>query len=86
MEEVSKSLIHHNIIEENNIMKIYHFFLILYVFVILGCSKDGEIVTEKKDEKVHASYCLVYVFNPNLVGSHQTEIRNLREGGLYNEV
>ena len=58
------------------------FFLALCVVVILGCTKDGEIVTEKKDETVYASYCLVYVFNPNLMGTHQTEIRNLREGGF----
>jgi hypothetical protein len=43
------------IVEENN-MRIYQFFLILYVVVFLGCSKDDEIVTEKKDERVYASW------------------------------
>lgn len=81
LEKASMSVTLHNIIKENN-MRIYQFFLILYVVVFLGCSKDDEIVTEKKDERVYASYCLVYVFNPNLMGSHQTETRNLREGGF----
>lgn len=57
-------------------------FLILFMFVFLACSKDVETVVKKKEIKEYASYCLVYAFNPNLTGSHQTEIANLREGGF----
>ncbi len=57
-------------------------FLILFAVVVLGCSKDIKTVAEKKEIKEYASYCLVYAFNPNLTGSHQTEIANLREGGF----
>ena len=81
LEKASISVTLHNIIKENN-MRIYQFFLILYVVVFLGCSKDDEIVTEKKDERVYASYCLVYVFNPNFMMAKQTETRDLRNGGF----
>lgn len=57
-------------------------FLILFMFVFLACSKDVETVVKKKEIKEYASYCLVYAFDPNLTGSHQTEIANLREGGF----
>lgn len=55
-------------------------FLILFAVVVLGCSKDIKTVAEKNEIKEYASYCLVYAFNPNLTGFHQTEIANLREG------
>ena len=55
-------------------MRFYHFFLILYIIVILGCAKDDEIKDDKlaMEEKEYASYCLVYVFNPNFMIFNKT--------------
>ncbi len=81
---VSTSVTQHNINEENSSMRIYHSFLMLFIIVIFGCAKDDEIKDDKfaMEEKEYASYCLVYVFNPNFMMAKQTETRDLRNGGF----